>query len=441
MQTTNTNWIANYTFNAGNGGFTSATWDGSQIVFAGPSVDVYTAVWALTDISIIRLTIGGVDYDVSYAGSSTPGHPQDVTLWTNSTPPAAGPNVIDNIYIEILQGVVTFIEVDGTDIRMEAGDDVRIFSNDAFRLINRSTGQGIEIIVDDNTNSKTFEFKVDGNLALPLGGTIVDSNGTNLLSSGGSTLPADANGYLRNDGSGTLSWQSNTVTAGSPAYSDVWVNSVQANGFWTTYTLTGDIRPVYYNGSSTTITLSSQAVSGKQFSSGDKILVINDTASLNGNDYGMVIEFPANPTIGDTFVVPFVSTSGTTTMGVSEMVSGRTYTIASVGTTTNWGAIGIFGPVVGQEFAYNYPAGYLSGDATVTGTGLVGITKVIFKPAAGQRAIILDQGGSASTITFGPDEDIIAVYIDLSSGFGPQGLTWVYAGYVDSTPTWYQVWG
>ncbi len=184
MQTTNTNYVGDYTFNVDNSGFTSATWNDNSIVIAGPSVDVYTAVWALTDFSSIVVTIGGVEYQVQNGGSSTPGHPQDVTLWTNNTSPTANA-VIDIIYIEIRTGEETFIEVDGSDIRMEAGDDIRIYAKDTFELVNRSGSDPIQITVDDNNSSKTWQFKVDGNLELPSGGTIVDSNGNDLLSGGG----------------------------------------------------------------------------------------------------------------------------------------------------------------------------------------------------------------------------------------------------------------
>lgn len=185
MQTTSTNYVGDYTFNVDNSGFTSATWNDNSIVIAGPSVDVYTAVWALTDFSSIFVTIGGVEYQIQNGGSSTPGHPQDVTLWTNNASPVANA-VIDSIYIEIRTGEETFIEVDGNDIRMEAGDDVRIYAKDTFELVNRSGSDPIQITVDDNNSSKTFQFKVDGNLELPSGGTIVDSNGNDLLSGGSS---------------------------------------------------------------------------------------------------------------------------------------------------------------------------------------------------------------------------------------------------------------
>jgi hypothetical protein len=332
------------------------------------------------------------------------------------------------------------VDIDSTiDVRITAGDDLRMEANDIFSLTNNSTESPIEIRTNNSLSSKTWEFKVDGNLRLPDGGTILDSNGTNVLGGGGTTLPADANGYLRNDGSGALSWTQNTAGAGSNSYSDVWVNSTKDNSFWSSYTLTGDITMMFnYGGQQVSdITLNSQAVSGKQMSVGQKVLVINDASSLNSNTYGMVIEFPSSPGVGDTFSVPVLSPTGTVTLGVSQMQPNQTYTIASVGTTTNWGSIGVFNPTVGQQFQYQYQAGFLTGDGTVTGTGAAGVSKLIFKPASGQRVTLFNQNGQNTTITFGQGTSIIAAYIDLSAGMGNQPITWVYAGVVDSVPTWY----
>jgi hypothetical protein len=262
---------------------------------------------------------------------------------------------------------------------------------------------------------------------------------TGLLGGGGTTLPANANGYLRNDGAGALSWTQNTAGAGSNSYSDVWVNSTKDNSFWSSYSLTGSITMLFNFGGQPVadITLSNQAVSGKQMSVGQKVLVINDASSLNSNTYGMVIEFPSSPGVGDTFGVPLLSPTATVTLGVGQMQTGQTYTIASVGTTTNWGSIGVFNPTVGQQFQYQYQAGFLTGDATVTGTGAAGVSKLIFKPASGQRVTLLNQNGQNTTTTFGQGTSTIAAYLDLSSGMGNQPITWVYAGVVDSVPTWY----
>ncbi len=428
MQTVNTNWVADYTFNAGNGGFTSATWDGNSIVIAGPSVDVYTAVWALTDVSTITLTIGGVDYQVTYTGSSTPGHPQDVTLWTDAVPPAAGPNVIDNVYIVIRTGVETYIEVDGTDIRMEAGDDVRIFSNDAFRLINRSTEQSIEITVDYNNNSKTFEFKVDGNLALPPGGTIVDNYGNNLLSSGGTTLPANANGYLNNDGSGTLTWvPGNPSGSGVLPYNAVTVVSNTTTADWTEFTLSGTMDSMWdYNNTVATVTLSSQSVYGRTAIPNTKNMWVVD-AQVNNSDY-LVVEFPTNPTPGDVFTVTSIVI--TQTVNAGSLVVGETYTVSSVG-DTNWMSVGAQWNGVGAAFVATG-----TGSGTGTATTAAGAKKLIFKPAAGQRVRTMSNGNT-SPVMFGQGGTYDYMFLDYSSQNVNSPITWAYAGLVDGIPTWY----
>jgi hypothetical protein len=297
---------------------------------------------------------------------------------------------------------------------------VNLPSNDNYsnplQIVHNSDG-GVQIITKNNA---TWTFDQNGNLTLPVNGDIKDSNGTSVLG-GGSSSPAGA---------------------GSVGYSDVWVNSSKADSFWTTYTLTGDITMLFnYGGQPVAdITLSSQEVSGKQFNAGDKILVLNDASSLNSKTYGMVVEFPSNATVGDTFAVPVLSPTTTVTLGVSQMQPGQTYTIASVGTTTNWGSIGIFNPAIGQQFTYQYQAGFLTGDATVNGFGPAGVAKLIFKPASGHRAVMYNQNGTSSVTTFGEGSSVIAGYLDLSSGMGQQALTWVYAGSIDSIPTWYQMW-
>jgi len=298
---------------------------------------------------------------------------------------------------------------------------VTIPSNENFgsplQIVQNSDG-GIQLITKNNA---TWTFDQTGNLTLPANGDIKDSNGTSVLGGGGSSSPAGA---------------------GSVGYSDVWVNSSLAPSFWSTYTLTGDITMMFnYSGQPVAnISLSSQQVSGKQLSVGDKILIINDSASLNSKTYGITIEFPSSPSVGDTFSAPTLSPTATVTLGVSQMQTGQFYTIASVGTTTNWGAIGIFSPTVGQQFQYPYQPGYLSGDGTVTGTGAAGLSKLIFKPASGQRAVMYNQNGSNTTTIFGQGASAIAGYLDLSSGMGQQAITWVYGGVIDSVPTWYQMW-
>jgi len=256
---------------------------------------------------------------------------------------------------------------DGDVLTMTAGDGTATF---VITKYNTAANAG-----NNNTAPSDWIFGTTNNLTLPLGGDILDSTGNSVLGGGGTSLPSDAVGYLRNDGSGTLSWNTSTVTAGSPAYSDVWqlsLSSVGANAsFWTTYSLTGNIAGLMGAGN---VTVSSQTVYGKQVVSGSKTLLVNDGQILSST-YGVVIEMPANPVAGDTLAVP---------------------------------AIG--GPI---------------------------LNKLIFKPASGQRMISMNVGGGGN-VTIGSGTSSIASYATLQE-VSMQPITWVFAGTVNSYPTWYQM--
>jgi len=150
-----------------------------------------------------------------------------------------------------------------------------------------------------------------------------------------------------------------------------------------------------------------------------------------------VIEFPASPSVGDTFAIPAVSLTTATTISISSMVPGNTYTIVSAG-NTNWTGLGVSG-TPGQSFYYG--GGYNpGGTGTVSYPGPVGVTKLIFKPATGQQALLTNSNGqSASTVSVGTGATYIAAYIDLTSIPGTQPITWLYGGLSNSVPTWYQM--
>ena len=65
---------------------------------------------------------------------------------------------------------------------------------------------GILETMNLTVDSNVWTLDNNGTLTLPVGGDIVDSTGTSVLGGGGTTLPADASGYLVNDGAGNLSW-------------------------------------------------------------------------------------------------------------------------------------------------------------------------------------------------------------------------------------------
>ena len=82
-------------------------------------------------------------------------------------------------------------------------------SNIAAVYANPTSGSKIvRIVVGQNgvgSGPNLWDFGTDGNLTLPAGGDILDSTGASVLG-GGTTLPANASGYLVNDGTGALSW-------------------------------------------------------------------------------------------------------------------------------------------------------------------------------------------------------------------------------------------
>ena len=282
---------------------------------------------------------------------------------------------------------------------------INLPSNENFgsplQIVHNSDG-GIQLITKNNA---TWTFDKDGNLTLPVNGDIVDSNGTSVLG-GGSSSPAGA---------------------GSTSYSDVWVYSDKADSFWTQYSLTGNIAGIF--GSAALTGLNSQVAYGKQMSTGDKVLNINDHAIHTDSTYGIVFEFPSSPAAGDTFSTPLITSSTTVTAG--SFTIGTTYTIVNPG-TTDFTAIGAGGNFPGLSFV---ATGIGSGSGTASVSS--GVGKAIYKPAAGQKAVGMSNGQGDRPV-FGEGTNYIAGYIDVSSQMGGNPVVWVYAGVISSVPTWYQ---
>ncbi len=279
-----------------------------------------------------------------------------------------------------------------------------------------------------SADTKNWTFGTDGNLALPAGGDIVDSNGTSVLGGGGTTLPSNASGYLNNDGSGTLSWvPGNPGGSGLLPYSDVKIISNTTTSDWTEFTLSGTMDSMYdFSNSIATITLTSSTAYGKTITANTKNLwVVN--AKINSTD-NLVVEFPPNPAVGDIFSV--VPASATQIVTAGSFVVGETYTIVSVG-TTNWTSIGAAMNGIGQVFV-------ATGAGTGTGTASTsaGAKKLIYKPASGQRARTMNIGNNPP-VMFGQGGSYDFMYVDLSGQHANQPATWVYAGLVDGIPTWY----
>jgi len=253
-----------------------------------------------------------------------------------------------------------------------------------------------------------------------------------------------ATGYIGSQGiQGIIGYTGSAGSGGGGGYSPAGYGSVGYSGVkiistvatWTQYTLTGTLIQLF-SGQVMTTSTNSQTVYGSQYSSGDKILIINDSP-IQSNSYGIVIEFPASPSVGDTFAVPAVSLTTATTISISAMVAGNTYTIVSTG-NTNWTGLGVTG-TPGQSFYYG--GGYNpGGSGTVSYPAPIGVKKLIFKPASGQQAILSSSNGQATNITtIGTSTSYIAAYMDLTSFPGTQPITWLYGGIQNGLPTWYQM--
>ena len=305
------------------------------------------------------------------------------------------------------------------------------FEVQAAEAVNLEANTVVNIYTDASGSAYQWQFDNSGNLTLPGNTFAVNyANGDQVqLGGGGTVLPTNAPGYLRNDGAGALSWNTATVTAGSSAYTDVWVNTAKADAFWTEYTLTGTVPMMYDWQGTAPITLTGSALYGKQMSGGDKILVVNDGPIHTDSTYAMVVEFPASPAPGDTFQIPFVSDGLLVTAG--SFVIGQTYSITNPG-TTDFTAIGAANNNSGTVFTATG-----TGTGTGTATESPGVQRAIFLPATGQRAFTLAQG-QVGRVEFGQGTTNIAVYFLVAGDMGGQPITWVYGGTVSGIPTWFQ---
>jgi hypothetical protein len=177
LQTSNTTQTASYSFTPGNE-YSTAVWTDQEIVFNDPTQAVYDAIWALTDVSVIEIQVNGNWQTVTYTGSSTPGLPAAPTLFVNQTA-VDGPLTVDVAEFSIRQGTQSYVEIDGSDFRVDVQDDIRMYANDTFRLSNRSSENSI--VIETNDGEHSWYFRANGTLELPNGGTIVDENGNNVI--------------------------------------------------------------------------------------------------------------------------------------------------------------------------------------------------------------------------------------------------------------------
>jgi len=434
-----------------------------------PSVGVS----ASTEIYASTVTNNGLDYqgliitpdpnfDVGQGLKIYPTAPNPETNHLHVT--ANGPGTVDlflgddNRYVKLAAN--GFVEICGNGLTVW-GDGVMSSyayinmpnNSDAETMpvvIGNYTATGVLIQAGSGSPPHNWQFMGDGDLTFPSGGSVTfDSSATSYIygvtgiefadgttmttavvggGGGGVELPSDASGYLNNDGSGNLSWvPGNPGGSGLLPYSDVKVISATTTTDYTEFTLSGTMDSMNdYSNNIATITLTSSTAYGKTITVNTKNLWVAD-AKINSAD-NLVVEFPPNPTVGDIFSVVPVAITQTVTAG--SFVIGETYTIVSLG-TTNFTAIGASFNGVGQSFIATGV-----GSGTGTASTSAGAKKLIYKPAAGQRARTMYLG-STPPVIFGQGGTYDFMYVDLSGQYANQPATWVYAGLIDGVPTWY----
>lgn len=168
--------ISNTTFYANSADFTTATFTGTStsgyISLTVVSQDVLNKIWALNSVSRIQLYDGMNSFTVKPDGNTgTPGVGQTANFGIVKVEPSdslpSNGSTFTEVSFDIKQLMDTKIEVDGSDIRIEAADDVRIYSRDVFMLANYGTGSPVRIVTKYNTENTEWEFRADGNLQLP----------------------------------------------------------------------------------------------------------------------------------------------------------------------------------------------------------------------------------------------------------------------------------
>lgn len=159
--------------------YSTAVWENDGITFNDPTQSVYDTLWALGgQFDIVVLEVNGTPVTVTTTGSSTPGLPQPATMFVNETA-VGGPLNVTSVQATIRSGTESYVEINETDFRVDVQDDIRIYGNDTFRLVNRSPSRSITI--ETNDNDFVWEFNSDGHLILPQGGDIKDEDGNSVL--------------------------------------------------------------------------------------------------------------------------------------------------------------------------------------------------------------------------------------------------------------------
>ena len=176
------------------------TWEVSAGALPAP-------VGTLTTLVGMKLTVDGYDWMFDDDGGLTLPAGGTITEGGGFTgaiklTPAGGANEYQALVI------YPTAAGDGDHIHLTAGGGTtELYLGNDVHYVKIENGGNVVIQAFDSTGpgAKQWLFDKNGDLTLPVGGDILDSTGASVLG-GGTTLPANASGYLVNDGTGALSW-------------------------------------------------------------------------------------------------------------------------------------------------------------------------------------------------------------------------------------------
>ena len=157
--------------------------------------------------------------------------------------PAGGANEYQALVIYPTDG-------DGDHIHLTAGGGTTdLYLGSDLQYVQIQHSGHVVVQAADGVDNSQWLFNKNGDLTLPAGGDIKDSNGASVLGGGGTTLPTNASGYLVNDGSGNLSWAAGDGTF-SGDYDDLTNKPTLFDGAYSSLTGT----PALFSGSYTDLT-------------------------------------------------------------------------------------------------------------------------------------------------------------------------------------------
>jgi hypothetical protein len=206
-------------------------------------------------------------------------------------PPGGSAGIYSNSFNQIV-----FAQNDGAWIQTSVNNGGSLFNNWNFDLSGRLILPSAAI---DPASQAGTSIGLSGTIVFPDGSvqTTAYTGGGGGSGASGYSGTSGATGSNGNDGASGYSGLSGYSGAGGGSlnYSDVISISTQADSYWTTYTLTGDLEGIYGNPAITG--LSSQTAYGKQFSSGTKTLILDDGPIHTNDTYAIVVEFPSSPNV------------------------------------------------------------------------------------------------------------------------------------------------